>query len=195
MPRSPLPFSTKFYPKSDSETRRRGALARDEHDLPISCLADSDSHFITINGISIHFKLSLPSPPSPHSLSSPRSLPLSDNTFSNHSLYTPLLSEPVPDEIPNDINLGKMEGDNKRFGIVLVHGFGGGVFSWRHVSGVLANQVGATVVAFDRPGWGLTSRPRRKDWEDRRLPNPYKLDSQVYTIFFVLEFIAFYVYN
>ena len=66
--------------------------------------------------------------------------------------------------------------------VVLVHGFGGGVFSWRHVSGVLARQLGVTVVAFDRPGWGLTSRPRRKDWEERRLPNPYKLESQVYTI-------------
>jgi pimeloyl-ACP methyl ester carboxylesterase len=183
VPRSPLPFGTKFYPKSDSETRRRRALARDEHDLPISYLADSDSHFITINGISIHFKLSFPSPPSPHSLSSPHPLPLSDNnSFTNHSLYTPLLSEPVPDEIPNEVHSGKVEGDNKRFGVVLVHGFGGGVFSWRHVSGVLARQVGATVVAFDRPGWGLSSRPRRKDWEDRRLPNPYKLESQVYKI-------------
>nr|CAB3477759.1 unnamed protein product [Digitaria exilis] len=28
-------------------------------------------------------------------------------------------------------------------------------------------------------GWGLTSRPRRKDWEDKKLPNPYKLESQV----------------
>ncbi|KAJ6802533.1 uncharacterized protein M6B38_192045 [Iris pallida] len=61
----------------------------------------------------------------------------------------------------------------------LVHGFGGGVFSWRHVMGVLARQIGCTVVAFDRPGWGLTSRPRRKDWEDRQLANPYKLESQV----------------
>ncbi|XP_078153399.1 uncharacterized protein LOC144548567 [Carex rostrata] len=179
VPRSPLPFSTKFYSKSDSETRRRGTLARDDHDLPISCLADSDSHFITINGISIHFKLSLPSLPSPHSLSSPCSLPPSDNTFSNVSLYTPLLSETVPDEVSNDVKLGKGEGDNKKFGVVLVHGFGGGVFSWRHVSGVLARQLGVTVVAFDRPGWGLTSRPRRKDWEERRLPNPYKLESQV----------------
>lgn len=45
--------------------------------------------------------------------------------------------------------------------------------------GVLARQVGCTVVAFDRPGWGLTSRPRRKDWEEKQLPNPYKLETQV----------------
>ncbi|KAH6757264.1 hypothetical protein C2S51_038878 [Perilla frutescens var. frutescens] len=63
-------------------------------------------------------------------------------------------------------------------GIVLVHGFGGGVFSWRKVISVLAGQTGCAVAAFDRPGWGLTSRPRKKDWEENQLPNPYKLDSQ-----------------
>ncbi|KAF1002827.1 hypothetical protein AG4045_023688 [Apium graveolens] len=65
------------------------------------------------------------------------------------------------------------------FGIVLVHGFGGGIFSWRHVMDVLARQVGCTVAAFDRPGWGLTSRPQKQDWEDNQLPNPYKLETQV----------------
>ncbi|KAF9617886.1 hypothetical protein IFM89_039105, partial [Coptis chinensis] len=67
----------------------------------------------------------------------------------------------------------------RNFGIVLVHGFGGGVFSWRHVMGVLARQFGCLVAAFDRPGWGLTSRPQRKDWEDSQMPNPYKLETQV----------------
>lgn len=67
--------------------------------------------------------------------------------------------------------------------IVLVHGFGGGVFSWRYVMSALARHVGLPVVAFDRPGWGLTTRPRRKDWEDKQLPNPYKLESQVILLF------------
>ena len=66
-----------------------------------------------------------------------------------------------------------------QLGIVLVHGFGGGVFSWRHVMGSLARQSNCTVAAFDRPGWGLSSRPRREDWEEKELPNPYKLESQV----------------
>ncbi|KAF6162947.1 hypothetical protein GIB67_021096 [Kingdonia uniflora] len=64
-------------------------------------------------------------------------------------------------------------------GIVLVHGFGGGVFSWRHVMGLLARQVGCEVIAFDKPGWGLTSPPRKKDWEENQLPNPYKIETQV----------------
>uniref|UniRef100_A0A1D1XEA1 Epoxide hydrolase 2 n=1 Tax=Anthurium amnicola TaxID=1678845 RepID=A0A1D1XEA1_9ARAE len=121
------------------------------------------------------------------------------NQFHNSSLYAPLLAGSATsptffsDEIPvlslddnncdtclpnspsseTDIELGG------KFGVVLVHGFGGGVFSWRHVMGVLARQIGCTVVAFDRPGWGLTSRPRRKEWEEKQLPNPYKLESQV----------------
>lgn len=39
-------------------------------------------------------------------------------------------------------------------GILLVHGFGGGVFAWRHLLQPLADAVGVRVVAFDRPGFG-----------------------------------------
>ncbi|KAA8540453.1 hypothetical protein F0562_024628 [Nyssa sinensis] len=107
------------------------------------------------------------------------------------SATSPVLSEEIPvlnldddgdeDEV-SKLNSSTLEQDleaNGQFGIVLVHGFGGGVFSWRHVMGVLARQVGCTVAAFDRPGWGLTSRPRRNDWEENQLPNPYKLETQV----------------
>lgn len=119
--------------------------------------------------------------------------------FNSSSLHTPLLDRstyPGPsEEIPmlsldeggdyEDISghrppvLVEDPSTNSQFGIVLVHGFGGGIFSWRHVMGVLARQVGCTVAAFDRPGWGLTSRPRKQDWEDNQLPNPYKLETQV----------------
>ncbi|KAJ4830518.1 hypothetical protein Tsubulata_041130 [Turnera subulata] len=123
------------------------------------------------------------------------------NQFHSSSLYAPLLdldssanltlSEEIPvlnldDVVEEDgrISLNSVTPDRVsekigEFGIVLVHGFGGGVFSWRHVMGPLARQVGCTVAAFDRPGWGLTSRPRRAEWEDKQLPNPYTLESQV----------------
>nr|XP_010925129.1 uncharacterized protein LOC105047761 isoform X1 [Elaeis guineensis] len=121
------------------------------------------------------------------------------NQFQNSSLYAPLLAEsatPPPfysDEIPSlSLDDGKSDGyssssvtlgtcleDSGKLAVVLVHGFGGGVFSWRHVMSVLAQQIACTVVAFDRPGWGLTSRPRRKDWEGKQFPNPYMLESQV----------------
>ncbi len=42
-----------------------------------------------------------------------------------------------------------------RMGIVLVHGFGGGAFAWRHVGPRLAAETGVVVVAFDRPGFGM----------------------------------------
>ncbi|XP_044497471.1 uncharacterized protein LOC123219539 [Mangifera indica] len=119
------------------------------------------------------------------------------NQFHSSSLYAPLLdssatSTVLSEDIPvlslddtaeeEEMNLGSLEQDlegNGQVGIVLVHGFGGGVFSWRHVMGVLARQIGCAVAAFDRPGWGLTSRPCRKDWEEKELPNPYKLETQV----------------
>jgi pimeloyl-ACP methyl ester carboxylesterase len=39
--------------------------------------------------------------------------------------------------------------------IMLIHGFGGGVFSWRHIMKSLASQCCCPVLAFDRPGFGL----------------------------------------
>ncbi|KAL2332432.1 hypothetical protein Fmac_020013 [Flemingia macrophylla] len=122
------------------------------------------------------------------------------NQFHGSSLYAPLLDGPVTsphltedipvlhlDEILEDEETIKLESlsleqnlqDTGQVGIVLIHGFGGGVFSWRHVMGPLARQSNCTVAAFDRPGWGLTSRLSQDDWEKKDLPNPYKLESQV----------------
>jgi pimeloyl-ACP methyl ester carboxylesterase len=41
--------------------------------------------------------------------------------------------------------------------LILLHGFGASTFSWREVMGPLSEL--GTVVAFDRPGFGLTERP------------------------------------
>ncbi|XP_023004191.1 uncharacterized protein LOC111497593 [Cucurbita maxima] len=230
IPRSPTPSGSKT-PKSDSEIKWKvSGNSRDESELPVRLLADMDSLFIICQGLTIHYKISLPGSP-PRSLSStaflepnyscisPRKAmgrlvvdmhPFTvlsknqhnihrsySNQFHGSSLYDPLLdgssttSPILCDEIPvislDDVEeeeLSKccLDGNlesNGQFGIVLVHGFGGGVFSWRHVMGVLARQTGCRVAAYDRPGWGLTSRLRAEDWEERQLPNPYKLDSQV----------------
>ncbi|XP_058074602.1 uncharacterized protein LOC131223271 [Magnolia sinica] len=235
VPRSPTPCSGRTS-KSDSEMKRKApASGRNEGELPIRLLADIDSLFITCQGLTVHYKISLPESAVSRSLasttflesnpncSSPRITPgrlkfdrppltvpsksqyhhlhrSLSNQFHSNSLYAPLLAgsgtSACPpfssDEIPalnldggereaglsNSMSSEGAEGIGK-FGVVLVHGFGGGVFSWRHVMGVLARQIGCTVAAFDRPGWGLTSRPRRKDWEEQQLPNPYKLESQV----------------
>jgi hypothetical protein len=169
---------------------------------PSSCLSPAPESFPEINLDVVSSSISPrrqrhESPPS--ATSSTRRL--LNRSFSHQyhqtSLYAPLLVEPLTSPTLSDgiplLNLddGSLQvrlepmgldleaGDHGKFAVVLVHGFGGGVFSWRHVSNLLARQVGCTVLAFDRPGWGLTSRPRRKDWEDKNLPNPYELESQV----------------
>jgi pimeloyl-ACP methyl ester carboxylesterase len=43
--------------------------------------------------------------------------------------------------------------------LLLLHGFGASTFSWREVMAPLAET--ATVIAFDRPAFGLTERPMR----------------------------------
>lgn len=42
--------------------------------------------------------------------------------------------------------------------MVLLHGFGASVFSWKKVMKPLAEATGSKVLAFDRPAFGLTSR-------------------------------------
>lgn len=58
--------------------------------------------------------------------------------------------------------------------LILLHGFGASTFSWREVD----QQLGETcrVVSYDRPGFGLTSRPLPGDWSGK---SPYDMDQQV----------------
>ncbi|KAJ1429107.1 Epoxide hydrolase-like [Sesbania bispinosa] len=231
VPRSPTPSGGRT-PKSDGEVRRRPfGTVRDE-ELKVRLLADSDSLFITCQGLTLHYKLSLPGSP-PHALSStscvesksscstssmagglaksdshwlsmpPKMQPQLYRSYSNQlngsSLYAPLLDSPITsvssenipvfhlDDICEEDETSKLDSLSleqnlesiDQLGIVLIHGFGGGVFSWRHVMGSLARQSNCTVAAFDRPGWGLSSRPRREDWVEKELPNPYRLESQI----------------
>jgi len=39
-------------------------------------------------------------------------------------------------------------------GVVLIHGYGSGVFTWRHIMWPLARQCRCRVIAFDRPAFG-----------------------------------------
>jgi pimeloyl-ACP methyl ester carboxylesterase len=58
--------------------------------------------------------------------------------------------------------------------IILLHGFGASVFSWKEVMGPLSSL--GTVYAYDRPGFGFTERPLFSDWQGE---NPYSLTGQV----------------
>ena len=75
----------------------------------------------------------------------------------------------------------------KQFGqgepyIILLHGFGASLFSWREVSGPLSQQ--GTVIAYDRPSFGLTSRPMPGDWQGE---SPYSTQSQVELLFGLMD--------
>jgi pimeloyl-ACP methyl ester carboxylesterase len=54
---------------------------------------------------------------------------------------------------------------------ILLHGFGASTFSWEPVAARLGQRL--PVMAFDRPGYGLTSRPLT--WSG---PDPYSVDYQ-----------------
>jgi pimeloyl-ACP methyl ester carboxylesterase len=91
-----------------------------ENTVPTEQLADSNSKFIEVNGLNVHYK-----------------------TFGQ--------GEPV---------------------FILLHGFGASLFSWHEVTAPLAEY--GTVIAYDRPAFGLTERPMK--WEGE---NPYSPQSQV----------------
>ena len=47
--------------------------------------------------------------------------------------------------------------------IIFLHGFASSLYSWRHIMAALRDRY--RVIAFDRPGWGLSGRPLEGDWE------------------------------
>ncbi len=57
--------------------------------------------------------------------------------------------------------------------LILLHGFAASTFSWREVMAPLAQ--GRTVIAFDRPAFGLTGRPMPGEWQGE---SPYSTAAQ-----------------
>ena len=58
--------------------------------------------------------------------------------------------------------------------LILLHGFGASLFSWREVMEPMT-EIG-TVIAYDRPAFGLTERPMRGEWSGE---SPYSPEAQV----------------
>lgn len=92
-----------------------------EGTVPPEELADPDSRFVEVNGITVHYKMA----------------------------------------------------GSGRPAFLLLHGFAASTFSWREVMGPMAEW--GTVVAFDRPGFGLTERPMPGEWTGR---SPYSPEAQ-----------------
>ena len=85
-------------------------------------LADVDSKFIEVNGVTVHYK----------------------ETGQGDTIF------------------------------ILLHGFGASLFSWREVTDDFSEY--GRVVAYDRPAFGLTSRPMPGDWNGE---SPYSTASNV----------------
>ncbi len=80
----------------------------------------------------------------------------------------------------NDINIHyKQAGSGKPF-FILLHGFGASTFSWREVMEPLAEY--GTVIAYDRPAFGLTERVM--DWEGE---SPYTQKSNVFILLGLID--------
>ncbi len=90
-----------------------------EGTVPPEQLADPDSRFVEVNGLTVHYKMA----------------------------------------------------GSGRPALILLHGFAASTFSWREVIGPMSEW--GTVVAFDRPGFGLTERPMQ--WTG---PSPYSPEAQ-----------------
>ncbi|OIV96890.1 hypothetical protein TanjilG_00472 [Lupinus angustifolius] len=77
------------------------------------------------------------------------------------------------------------------FPMILLHGFGASVFSWKQVMKPLAEVTGSKVLAFDRPAFGLTSRINLSSHRfagagDARPLNPYSMAFSVLaTLYFM----------
>jgi pimeloyl-ACP methyl ester carboxylesterase len=91
-----------------------------------------------------------------------------DNTRSVEALADP---DSLFIEI-NNLNLYFKRQGSGEPAIILLHGFGASTFSWREVMQPLAEV--ATVIAYDRPAFGLTERPLK--WEGA---NPYTQESNI----------------
>ncbi len=75
----------------------------------------------------------------------------------------------------------KQRGSGERV-LILLHGFGAGVFSWREVMEPFGKT--GTVIAYDRPAFGLTARPMPESWQGA---NPYGPQANLEQLFGLMD--------
>ncbi|XP_020981036.2 uncharacterized protein LOC107495281 [Arachis duranensis] len=73
--------------------------------------------------------------------------------------------------------------------MILLHGFGASVFSWEQVMKPLAEVSGSKVIAFDRPAFGLTSRPISTSSSSVKALNNYNPYSMAFSVLATLSFL------
>lgn len=102
----------------------------------------------------------------------------------------PPLENTVPAETLADTDSQFIEANGlnvhyKKYGsgepvFILLHGFGASLFSWRDVTEPFA-EIG-TVIAYDRPAFGLTERPM--EWEGE---SPYSQEAQIQLVIGLMD--------
>ena len=122
-----------------------GLLGDWSADVAAESLADVDSRFIEVNGIRVHYKEVWPS-----------GLMSGSRCGGSPSPGSSASSDAGGGASMGAAASGSGGGGtwDSGTGIVLVHGFGGGVFAWRHIMEALSLQCQCRVVAFDRPAFG-----------------------------------------
>ncbi len=125
-------------------------------------LADPDSEFIEICGLSLHVK---------RAGANDADLPKDEVADGRGDEGAPVRRPAAAARPP----------------LLLLHGFAASVFTWRDVMGPLGER--GLVVAYDRPAFGLTSRPRRDEWDPRGWPggSPYGPEAQAYLTIALLD--------
>eukprot|EP00268_Persea_americana_P045615 TRINITY_DN4657_c0_g2_i1.p1 TRINITY_DN4657_c0_g2~~TRINITY_DN4657_c0_g2_i1.p1 ORF type:complete len:493 (+),score=100.79 TRINITY_DN4657_c0_g2_i1:68-1546(+) len=148
--------------------QKRQSVAGIDQDelLDPEMLADADSCFCNFKGVQIHHKIC-------HEEEE------EEQQEAHHSIQ--LHSSHPSTSVAKKIGLP----------MVLLHGFGASVFSWNRVMKPLSQLVGAKVLSFDRPAFGLTSRVSFMEHsssssEDSAPLNPY---SMAFSVLATLSFI------
>ncbi|XP_028778906.1 uncharacterized protein LOC114735384 [Neltuma alba] len=141
-----------------TKKKRKGIAGIDQDELvDPKLLADPDSCFCEFKGVHIHHKIY-------------------DGESQAHSMFQNQTLSQLPHKTKG---LG--------FPMILLHGFGASVFSWKKVMKLLAEVSGSKVLAFDRPAFGLTSRVNFSSGTDvSKSLNPY---SMVFSVLATLYFI------
>ncbi len=89
----------------------------------------------------------------------------------------------------NGLNIHYQQAGSGEPLILLLHGFSASTFSWREVMQPLAAF--GTVVAYDRPGFGLTERPLGDELKSWPGANPYGPDAQADQVAALIEALGF----
>lgn len=130
--------------------------------MPPELLADPDSNFTPVGELWVHWKEALPAVLAP---------PLQRRLQRQQAGSNQQQQEGGANQQQQN-RQEEEEEDPEVTAVLLIHSGGGGTFAWRNVMTDLSTRCGVRVVAFDRPGFGLTSRPQPQPAGSSR-PDPY----------------------